>query len=81
MSIKSPFLWYVDIEPSMFASDPAFKARKNTALSKSSAQTLIIDEKRKKGLSPGTIRGLSKRSEEALVANKRFSSYLNSLSR
>jgi len=44
-------------------------------------QTQVINDKRKKGLSPGTIRGLSLRSEEALIANKRFSTYLQGLNK
>ncbi len=76
MKTQSPFLWHVDKVSSIFATDPAFKSRKSSILSKGMAQTQIVNEKRKKGLSPGTIRGLSMRSEEALIANKRFSTYL-----
>jgi hypothetical protein len=68
----SAFLWHTDIRPSIFASDTSFKANNK----KSKAMVKAIDAKRKKGLSPGTIRGLSKRSEEMLIANNRFSTYL-----
>ena len=68
----SAFLWHTDARPSVFANDPAFNGNNL----KSKGMVKVNDVKRKKGLSPGTIRGLSNRSEEMLVANKRFSTYL-----
>jgi hypothetical protein len=79
--IASPFLWNINRTSSIFATDPAFKSRKSSILSKGMTQTQVINDKRKKGLSPGTIRGLSLRSEEALIANKRFSTYLQGLNK
>lgn len=64
----SAFLWHTDVRPSIFATDPAF----TTNSQKSKVMTKAVDDKRKKGLSPGTIRGLSKRSEEIIIANKLF---------
>jgi hypothetical protein len=72
MSVVSAFLWHTDARPSVFATDPAFNGNNL----KSKAMVKAIDSKRKKGLSPGTIRGLSNRSEDMLVANKRFSTYI-----
>ena len=71
-AVISPFLWYIDVRPSGFADDPAFNGNNL----KSKGMVKANDAKRKKGLSPGTIRGLSNRSEEMLIANKRFSTYL-----
>lgn len=68
----SAFLWHTDAHPSVFAADPSF----TTNNKKSKAMVKFVDEKRKKGLSPGTIRGLSRRSEELLITNKRFANYL-----
>ena len=71
-AVVSAFLWHTDARPSVFATDPAFTANNK----KSKAMVKVVDEKRKKGLSPGTIRGLSRRSEELLITNKRFATYL-----
>jgi len=66
--VVSAFLWYTEREPSMFSTDPAF----TTNNKKSNVMIKANDDKRKKGLSPGTIRGLSIRSEERIIANKLF---------
>ncbi|CAB4155875.1 hypothetical protein UFOVP662_27 [uncultured Caudovirales phage] len=70
----SAFLWYDDPRPSIFADDPAFSKRSKTNIK-------TIDENRKKGLSYGTIKGLSKRSDELLITNKLFLKYAKEFKR
>ena len=64
----SAFLWYDNPRPSIFASDPAFSKKAKTNIK-------TIDNNRKKGLSYGTIKGLSKRSDELLITNNLFLKY------
>ena len=69
---SSPFLWKEHPRPSIFADDPVFKAKGANALSAGHIMTEVVKKKRKDNESHGTIYGLSKDREEAMLKAKRF---------
>lgn len=75
--MTNPFLWYKDKRPSIFATDPLFRAT-STGKTNSEAQTEAVERKRKQGELPGHIENLgkpSKKREEQLLAYKQFAVY------
>ena len=68
---SSPFLWQQHPRPSIFATDPLFKG---TTSGKTTSQISsdIVKRKRDEGIQMGTIYGLNKERDEALLHAKRF---------
>lgn len=58
--INSPFNWHLRKEPSIFANDVHFKARKD-GKSNSEVQSEAMERKRVAGEAPGTIPNLGSR--------------------
>lgn len=71
----SPFDWKKDPRPSIFANDPAFMAKGDNALSTSQIMTEVVKKKRKENKEHGTIYGLSKDREKAILKSKQFHVY------
>ena len=67
----SPFLWQQHPRPSMFAEDFTFKA-KQSGKTASQISTEVVKRKRDEGTDMGTIYGLNKERDEALLHAKRF---------
>ena len=67
----SPFLWQQTHRPSMFAEDSTFKA-KQSGKTASQISTEVVKRKRDEGTDMGTIYGLNKERDEALLHAKRF---------
>ena len=67
----SPFLWQQDPRPSIFAEDSTFKA-KISGKTASQISTEVVKRKRDQGIEVGTIYGLNKERDEALLHAKRF---------
>lgn len=67
--ILSPFLWYRDPRPSIFAQDYAFTG------SASQAATAYVEAQRALGKEVGTIEGLSKKGAESILRFRDFSYY------
>jgi hypothetical protein len=67
----SPFHWQQHPRPSIFADDPLFKA-KNSGKTASQISTEVVKRKRDEGTDMGTIYGLNKERDEALLHAKRF---------
>ena len=69
----SPFEWYKCKEPSIFAKDLAFRARKD-GKSNSEVQSEVITRRIASGESPGTIKGISQKQVvlDRLLAYKHF---------
>jgi len=67
----SPFLWQQHPRPSIFIDDSAFRA---TMSGKTASQisTEVVKRKRDEGTDMGTIYGLNKERDEALLHAKRF---------
>ena len=70
-----PFRWREHSTPSIFANDPAFMAKGVDSLSTSQIMTEVVKKKRKENKNHGTIYGLSKDREEAILKSKRFHVY------
>jgi hypothetical protein len=68
-------LWYKNPRPSIFANDPVFKAKGANALSAGHIMTEVVKKKRKEDQNHGTIYGLIKDREEAMLKAKRFHMY------
>lgn len=67
----SPFLWQQHPRPSMFADDPLFK-NKSTGKTASQLSTEVVQRKRDSGVDVGTIYGLNKDRDDAMLKAKRF---------
>ena len=67
----SPFLWQQHPRPSIFAEDSTFKA-KQSGKTASQISTEVVKRKRDEGTDMGTIYGLNKERDEALLHGKRF---------
>jgi hypothetical protein len=67
----SPFLWQQHPRPSIFAEDSTFKA-KQSGKTASQISTEVVKRKRDEGVEVGTIYGLNKERDEALLHAKRF---------
>jgi hypothetical protein len=66
---SSPFLWQQNPRPSIFADDPLFKA-KQSAKTGSQLATEVVERKRKTNIHHGTIYGLAKEREDAIIRSK-----------
>lgn len=66
---SSPFLWQQNPRPSIFAEDPFFKA-KQSAKTASQIATDVVARKRKDNINHGTIYGLAKEREHAIIRSK-----------
>jgi hypothetical protein len=67
----SPFHWQQYPRPSIFAEDSTFKA-KLSGKTASQISTEVVRRKRDEGIEVGTIYGLNKERDEALLHAKRF---------
>ena len=67
----SPFHWQQHPRPSIFAEDSTFKA-KQSGKTASQISTEVVKRKRDEGIEVGTIYGLNKERDEALLHAKRF---------
>jgi hypothetical protein len=67
----SPFHWQQHPRPSIFANDVLFKA-KHSGKTASQISTDVVKRKRDQGIEVGTIYGLNKERDEALLHAKRF---------
>lgn len=65
----SPFHWAEHPRPSIFADDPAFKA-KQSAKTGSQLASEVVARKRKTNIHHGTIYGLAKEREEAIIRSR-----------
>lgn len=70
-STLSPFHWKEHPRPSIFADDVLFKA-KQSGKTASQISTEVVKRKRDEGIEVGTIYGLNKERDEALLHAKRF---------
>lgn len=70
----SPFLWKQHPRPSIFADDALFKA-KQSGKTASQISTEVVKRKRDEGIEIGTIYGLNRERDEALLHAKRFHMY------
>jgi hypothetical protein len=66
---SSPFLWAQHPRPSIFADDPLFKA-KQSAKTGSQLATEVVERKRKTNIHHGTIYGLAKEREHAIIRSR-----------
>lgn len=66
---SSPFLWQQNPRPSIFVDDPLFKA-KQSAKTGSQLATEVVERKRKTNIHHGTIYGLAKEREHAIIRSK-----------
>lgn len=74
---KNPFNWRMRTEPSIFATDPHFRARASNKTA-GQAATDALDARRATGADPSTIYGLgadTKEKEERMLAYKQFGIY------
>lgn len=69
---NSPFHWAERTTPSIFANDPQFMAKGDKALSAGHIASEVVKKKRKNNINHGTIYGLNKDREEAIIKAKRF---------
>lgn len=71
--IRSPFNWRLRTEPSIFAQDPIFRAKKD-GKSIGEVQTETVERKRDEGQLPGHIYGVGSaaKQDERLLAYKQF---------
>jgi hypothetical protein len=67
----SPFHWKEHPRPSIFANDPFFKGTQSGKTA-SQISTDVVKRKRDEGVQMGTIYGLNKERDEALLHAKRF---------
>ena len=65
----SPFLWQQNPRPSIFAADPAFKA-KQSAKTASQIATDVVTRKRLENINHGTIYGSTREREDAVIRSK-----------
>ena len=65
----SPFLWAQHPRPSIFADDISFKA-KQSAKTASQIATEVVARKRKDNIHHGTVYGLQKEREDAVIRSR-----------
>lgn len=75
----SPFHWQDNPRPSIFANDPAFKAKAGTGLTTGQIMSNVVRRKRDEGVEAGTIYGLSIQRDEALVKAKIMKKAMNDI--
>lgn len=68
----NPFLWNVNRRPSSFANDPMYKAKLVSGKSTGQLMTEVVKKKREENANHGTVYGLSKDREAAMLRNKLF---------
>ena len=76
--LRSPFYWYLQKGPSMFAKDPHFKPRGEQGRSAGQIMTDVVEEKRKTNKNHGTIKNFgnpAKEKEAQLLAYRQFGVY------
>ncbi len=66
----NPFLWKQNPRPSIFLNDVAFKAKPNSDKTSSQLATEVVARKRKDNINHGTIYGLAKEREHAIIRSK-----------
>lgn len=66
---SSPFLWAQNPRPSIFAEDPYFKA-KQSAKTGSQLASEVVARKRLENIHHGTIYGLAKEREDAIIRSR-----------
>ena len=70
--IDSPFMWAHNRRPSMFATDRAFVAQGQNGMTKGQLMTQAVDNQRARGIEPSMLYGLSKRSDERLNEQRKY---------
>ena len=68
---SSPFLWKQNPRPSIFANDPLFKGTQSGKTA-SQISTDVVKRKRDEGVQMGTIYGLNKDRDQALLHARSF---------
>jgi len=68
----SPFLWNVNRRPSSFANDPMYKAKADSGKSGGQLMTDVVKKKREESINHGTVYGLNKDRDAALLHAKLF---------
>lgn len=63
----SPFLWATNPRPSLFADASSYR--------RSEASTISVEAQRAKGMEPGFMPSLSRKSEERTLATREFFTY------
>jgi hypothetical protein len=76
----SPFLWQQHPRPSIFAEDSAFKA-KLSGKTASQISTDVVKRKRDEGTDMGTIYGLNKERDQALLHARSFHIFSKAISK
>jgi hypothetical protein len=76
---NSPFHWRDNTTPTIFATDPLFKANANTGLTTGQIMTNVVRRKRDEGVEAGTIYGLSHDRDEALYKAKLLKKVMDDL--
>ena len=72
---SNPFLWYVNRNPSIFATDPAFMTRKTLDVSRNQSASTSIKTQRDSGANPCQLYGLSKKADERMRETKEAQSF------
>ena len=75
---RSPFDWRNDPTPSIFATDPYFRAKGPEGKTTGQIMTDFVERQRAKGIEPGMIHNLGKHTsekEQKLLAYKQFGTY------
>lgn len=75
---RSPFDWRNDPTPSIFATDPYFRAKGPEGKSTGQIMTDFVERQRAKGIEPGSINNLGKptaEKERQLLAYRQFGVY------
>ena len=66
---SSPFHWAQHPRPSIFADDPYFKAKQSTKTGSQLASE-VVARKRKDNIHHGTVYGLAKEREDAIIRSR-----------
>lgn len=77
----SPFLWDVDRRPSSFANDPLYKSKSDSGKTTGQIMTDIVKKKREENINHGTIYGLNKDRDTAMLRAKLFQIFTNTPSK
>jgi hypothetical protein len=68
----NPFLWNINRRPSSFANDLLYKAKAASGKTSGQIMTDIVKKKREENVNHGTVYGLNKDRDEAMVKAKLF---------
>jgi hypothetical protein len=77
----NPFLWNVNRRPSSFANDPMYKAKMSSGKSTGQLMTEVVRKKREENINHGTVYGLSKDRDAAMLRSKLFSIFNKTIAR